>query len=212
MFSAGYVDKVVVVSENFSSNNTYEVRLKVDVVSQRVQRKLEELKIATKSIDTQSLFAEALTKMDQRDNTQALFKKVLNNFYERAFVTEVVGTPKIVIGNGDDVLLYIMVKASYDKNYADELKNTIIGATTPSPDITNLSIHELGNKHFVCFSEASETEWLSSEKLEQRKKKIDEPFEFNEDPYKYVPRITPFLTGVASENGKNRTLRFCSIP
>ena len=57
MFSAGYVDKVVVVSENFSSDNTYKVRIRADVVSQRVQRKLEELNIATKSIDTQSLFA-----------------------------------------------------------------------------------------------------------------------------------------------------------
>lgn len=203
MFSAGYVDKVVVVSENVSSGNTYKVRLKVDVVSQRVQKKLEELNIATTSIDTQSLFAEALTKMDQRDNTQALFKKVLNNFYERAFVTEVVGTPKIAIGNGDDVLLYIMVKASYDKNYAAELKSTIIGATTSSSAKNEYDALSQGlNKPLVCFSEASETEWLSSEKLEQRKKKIDAPFEFNEDPYSWVDRVEPFLTNRVLESSK----------
>lgn len=202
MFSAGYVDKVVVLSENVSSNNTYKVRLKVDVVSQRVQRKLEELNIATTSIDTQSLFAEALTKMDQRDNTQALFKKVLNNFYERAFVTKVIGTPKIVIGNGDDVLLYIMVKASYDKNYAAELKSTIIGATTPSPvkDQKSALSHE-GGKHFVCFSEASETEWLSSDKLEQLKKEIDAPFVQYEYPH-WESRTYPFLTDRVLDSSK----------
>jgi hypothetical protein len=198
MFSAGYVDKVVVVSENFSSDNTYKVRIRADVVSQRVQRKLEELNIATKSIDTQSLFAEALTKMDQRDNTQTLFKKVLNNFYERAFVTEVVGAPRMVIGNGDDVQLYIMVKASYNKTYAAELKSTIIGATTPSSVTNSKDAYEYseGDTRLVCFSDVSETGRPPSEILEQRKKIIDAPFEFDMAPYASYDdrRILPFLT------------------
>lgn len=74
MFSAGYIDKVVVLSENISSNNTYKVRLKVDVVSQRVQRKLEELNIATKSIDTKA-FCRSTHQMDQRDKPKPCLRK-----------------------------------------------------------------------------------------------------------------------------------------
>ena len=89
-FSAGYVDKVVVVSEDLAPDNTYKVRLKVDVVSQKLKKKLEEINVASASFDGGGLFAEALTKMDQRDNSGAIFKKLLSNFYEKAFVTEVV--------------------------------------------------------------------------------------------------------------------------
>lgn len=95
-----------------------------------------------------------------------------------------------------------MVKASYDKNYAAELKSTIIGATTPSPvkDQKSARSHE-GDKHFVCFSEASETEWLSSDKLELRKKEIDAPFEFTERT-DLVSRINPFLTDRVLDSSK----------
>ena len=153
-FSAGFIDSAEVLSEGKREDGLYAIHLKATVVVQKVVRQLETLNISVSQVNSESLFAEASTKIGQRDSAQAIWSKFWDdgNWWARAFDLKVLGKPAIVPFNeGDEVYAMFQVSAQLNEDFANELESTIRGASEEVKEGSMRSIwKEWRNREKVC--------------------------------------------------------------
>jgi len=131
-YSAGYIEKSEILSEGKRPDGLYFVKLKASVAKKKLTRQLEELNIATADVDSESLFAEAITTTNQRDSAQKIWARLFDDFWRKAFEVEVDGKPQLAYGPDDNVQAYFEVVARFNKQFLQELENTM-SATGSSP-------------------------------------------------------------------------------
>ena len=170
-FSAGFIDSAEVLSEGKREDGLYAIHLKATVVVQKVVRQLERLNISVSKVNSESLFAEASTKINQRESAQTIWSKFWDsgNWWTRAFDLKVLGKPGIVPFNqGDEVYAMFQVSAQLNEDFANELESTIRGASEEVKEGFMRSIGEdwQGAKgqgrHVVCVARLSNSDKINA--------------------------------------------------
>lgn len=126
-YSAGYIEKSEVMSEGKRTDGLYFVKLKALVAKKKLTRQLEKLNIATAEVDSESIFAEAVTTSNQRDSAQKIWAKLFEDFWSKAFQVEVLGKPQLVYGPNDDIQAFFKVVVRFNRQFLEETKDAIKG-------------------------------------------------------------------------------------
>lgn len=126
--SAGFVEKTEITSQNKREDGLFETKIKATVTSTKLRRALEDQNIATTDLDSESLFGEALTKLDNTNSTLDLWAGMMKKFPQSAVRTVLIGKPKIDSIKDDDVLMTFTTLVGWEPKFRDEfisvMKNT----------------------------------------------------------------------------------------
>jgi hypothetical protein len=125
-YSAGYVSKLDVLSQERESSGLYRIRVRAEVSREKVKRKLDELHVATNVVDGDSLFAESLSAVERRDNSRRVVTAVLERYPQSAFVAKV-GKPSITAASGEKTRVAIPYGIAWDQAYLEELHAALVG-------------------------------------------------------------------------------------
>lgn len=124
-YSVGYIEKSEVISEGKRPDGLYSIKLRASVVKKKLTRQLEALNIATADVDSESIFAEAVTTSNQRESAQKIWAKLFEDFWSKAFEVEVSGKPQLAYGPDDNVQAYFKVVVRFNEQFLQELENTM---------------------------------------------------------------------------------------
>ena len=159
-YSGGYVKDMKILSHEKNDDNLYSVKIEANVISTKLKRKLESLNIATKKIEGESLFGEAVSKIENQTAGQELLNKILSKYPQAAYTFEI-GKPQILStapGTGR-AKVKIPLVIQWDQTFLSELKDVLSKVATvelKSADIVSFGNgpnmkYRIGNK-IVCFS------------------------------------------------------------
>jgi hypothetical protein len=121
--SSGFVDKVEVISQDRREDGLYSVKVKANVLPTKLKRALEEQNIKTADLDSDSLFGEALTKLDTTNSTLDLWQGMLNKFPKSAVNAELYGKPQVTALQNDQIIMTFAVNVSWNEEYKKEFIN-----------------------------------------------------------------------------------------
>ena len=95
-YSGGYVKDMKILSQGKNDDSLYSVKIEANVISTKLKRKLESLNIATKKIEGESLFGEAVSKIENQTAGQELLNKILSKYPQAAYIFEI-GKPQEIV-------------------------------------------------------------------------------------------------------------------
>ncbi len=143
-YSDGFVEKWEPVGEpKTDRNGVVTIKIKAQVKRNKLVEKLKEAKITVKEIDGQSLFGEAVSKIEGRQNSLESIKKVFESVPESLINAEVIDKKIIKEGDPTTVALEIEVQfdwETYSKNFLPrflEVLDQICEEKGQSPLITD---------------------------------------------------------------------------
>jgi len=159
-YSGGYVKDMKILSQEKNDDSLYSVKIEANVISTKLKRKLESLNIATKKIEGESLFGEAVSRIENQTAGQELLNKILSKYPQAAYMFEI-GKPQILStdpGTGR-AKVKIPLSIQWDQAFLSELKDVLSKVATvelKSADIVSFGNgpnmkYRNGNK-IVCFS------------------------------------------------------------
>ncbi len=156
-YSAGFVKDVKILGKRQDASKLHHVDIEAVVVSTRIKRKLEELNIATRDVEGQSLFAEAFSRVEEQKSAAQLLEGVLSKFPQAAYIIEV-GKPEIVSTNQATKMAKVNfpIQIKWDQAFIGDLKN-ILGQVSKET-IERIKADEVKNRHQadrsanLCFS------------------------------------------------------------
>ncbi|MDO9204652.1 hypothetical protein [Methylotenera sp.] len=126
--SAAFVEKTEVISQNKREDGLFETKIRATVTSTKLRRALEDQNIATTDLDSESLFGEALTKLDNTNSTLDLWAGMMKKFPQSAVRAVLIGKPKIDPIKDDDVRIAFTTLVGWEPKFRDEfisiMKNT----------------------------------------------------------------------------------------
>jgi len=159
-YSGGYVKDTKILSQEKTDDGLFTTKIEALVISTKLKRKLESLNIATKKVEGESLFGEAVSKIDNQQTGQALLDKILSKYPQAAYTFEV-GKPQILSTNPNSGKARVSIPLSiqWDQAFLSELKDVLSKVSTielKSADIVSFGNgpnmkYRVGNK-IVCFS------------------------------------------------------------
>lgn len=125
--SSGFVEKAEPVSES-KSGGLVRMRVRATVRLTKLLDTLNANRIATASVDTDSLVARVVTTADQQEGFEAILAKHLPRFHEKCFSVSVVGQPAVGKASGDSVEVRVKVAFSPNKTAYTALATKLAAA------------------------------------------------------------------------------------
>ena len=123
--SSAFVEKTEIISQLKRNDGLFETKIRATVSTTSLRRALEEQNIATSDLDSESLFGEALTKLDTTNSTLTLWNELLTKLISSGFNAQLVGKPTIEPISGDDVFLSFKVLMDWNSEYKKEISNLL---------------------------------------------------------------------------------------
>ena len=123
--SSAFVEKTEVISQIKRNDGLFETKIRATVSTTSLRRALEEQNIATTDLDSESLFGEALTKLDTTNSTLTLWNELLTKLIISGFNAQLVGKPTIEPISGDDVFLSFTVSMDWNSDFKKEISNLL---------------------------------------------------------------------------------------
>lgn len=159
-FSAGYIERSEVLSINKRLDGLFSVRIRAVVAQNKLTRQLEKMHISIASIDSESLFAEAKTSLNRREDSYKIWEKLFKDFWSKAFKSEVSDKPEIFNGSGSNVQAYFSVDVKFDNDFIREFEN-VLRSSGPSVYVGEIHGMEFlrnkyGNSGYVCLVNKSD--------------------------------------------------------
>jgi len=159
-YSGGYVKDMKILFQEKNDDSLYSVKIEANVISTKLKRKLESLNIVTKKMEGESLFGEAVSKIENQTAGQKLLDKIISKYPQAAYMFEI-GKPQILStdpGTGRAKVI-IPLSIQWDQAFLSELKDVLSKLATvelKSADIVSFGNgpnmkYRNGNK-IVCFS------------------------------------------------------------
>lgn len=130
--SSAFVEKVEPVAES-KSGGLVRTRVRAHVRVTKLLDTLNANRIATSSVDAESLVAQVVTKAGQQEGFEAIFAKHLPNFHEHCFGVALVGQPTAGKVKGDSVEVKVRVRLSANKAAFLALSQKIAAALDATP-------------------------------------------------------------------------------
>jgi len=124
-YSGGYVKESHILS-TVKEDDLITVKLEALVVATKLKGKIRELNIAFKRVSGESLFGEAISKMDVQQSSSDLLKGVASKYPQSAYQFEV-GKPELVSTDPDSKLavIKIPVVAKLEQQFLDQLLGAV---------------------------------------------------------------------------------------
>ncbi|MCM0081827.1 hypothetical protein L4X63_09520 [Geomonas sp. Red32] len=122
-FSGGYVREFKVINID-SVNDAFKLKAEAVVVSTKLKRKIEALNIAMKEVDSDSLFAEALSKSQKSVDGSLMFNKIMAKYPQAAYEISI-GKPEIASTTAEVANIFVPTTVVWDKRFLEELKATL---------------------------------------------------------------------------------------
>jgi hypothetical protein len=130
--SSGFVEKAEPVSES-KSGGLVRMRVRASVRLTKLLDTLNANRIATASVDTDSLVARVVTTADQQQGFEAILAKQLLRFHEQCFAVSAVGQPAVGKASGDSVEVRVKVAFSPNKDAYMALASKLATALDATP-------------------------------------------------------------------------------
>jgi hypothetical protein len=157
--SAGYVKDSRVISEEKNDDGLTVIKIEALVISTKLAQKIESLNIATKKVEGESLFGEAISKIDQKQSGSKLLGAALSRYPQAAYKFDI-GKPVI---NGTDhrqetASVNIPITVRWDKEFTRGFRETIRNVSMKDYGSVGISSFEKGSRYnpendqVVCFS------------------------------------------------------------
>lgn len=161
-YSGGYLKEMKIISQGKNEDGLFTVQIEAVVISTKLKRKLESLNIATKKVEGESLFGEAVSKINEQKDASSLLKETLSKFPQAAYETTF-GKPEIKTINSTkntaEVIIPLIIK--WDAKFIAELKDIISKVSTET--FESERIKSFLYSYVVCFSTKK---YLKSKKAE----------------------------------------------
>jgi hypothetical protein len=188
-YSGGYVKDIKVLSQEKTDDNLFAVKIETNVISTKLKRKLEDLNITAKKVEGDSLFGEAVTRIENQLTGQEMLDKILSKYPQAAYSFEI-GKPLIVSTNpkSGKARIRIPLSIKWDQAFVSELKDVL--SKVAKIELKSAEISSFGNgpnikylrgNKVVCFSgkrtirsgraDACEVIGIQGEKITERKTK-----------------------------------------
>ncbi len=120
-YSAGFIEKMDVLSQNKRPDGLFEVKIRAVVTTQKLRRKLEEQNIRTRELESDSMFGEAVSQLNSVNSASDLWGNLLKKYPSAALEAKVVGKPKIGAEEpGEMVYVHIPFTINWDKDFLSE--------------------------------------------------------------------------------------------
>lgn len=130
--SSGLVEKAEPISES-KSGGLVRMRVRATVRLTKLLDTLNANRIATASVDTDSLVARVVTTADQQQGFEAILEKHLPRFHEQCVAVSVVGQPTVGKASGDSVEVRVKVALSPNKDAYMALASKLAAALDATP-------------------------------------------------------------------------------
>lgn len=109
MYSNAFVKQYERISER-DQGGLIRVRIRATVERRNLIARLKAENVTVTAVDGQSMFAEAITKIEERQGAEALLRKALEGFPGNCLTAEVVGKPKLLNQADDKATIQIKVE------------------------------------------------------------------------------------------------------
>lgn len=131
-YSGGYIEKIDILSQERNPDGLYVTKVRALVINNKVRRKLEKINVSTRDLPSESLFAEAFSKVAEQKKSAQLISKVMEKYPSAAFVAEV-GPPNIVSTDHQKNLAKVefVATVSWDPIFIGELKEVLTHVSIP---------------------------------------------------------------------------------
>lgn len=131
-YSAGFVEKIDVLSQRKRPDGLFEVKIRAQVTTQKLRRKLEENNIKTRELESDSMFGEAVSKLNTVNSAGDLWGNLLKKFPAAALEAKVVGKPQIEPStrNEDNVIIRLNVQVNWNEEYVGEFYSLLSKTAT----------------------------------------------------------------------------------
>lgn len=123
-YSDGYVKEMKVISLKTEGGLVY-VKIEAKVVASELKRKLESLGMATAKVEGESLFGEAISKVEREERAEELLFGKLNKLKKSGLILEF-GKIKILDANRNKTKIAIPVTVKWNQDIVNDLYDTIL--------------------------------------------------------------------------------------
>lgn len=122
-YSAGFVKELKILSQGKSSDGLFSIKVEASVVITKVKARLKELNISEKKLEGTSLFAEAISRSQQKNNARQLLADVLDKYPQAAYIIGI-SKPEIISTNESNgtARINLPYNLKFDPIFIDKLK------------------------------------------------------------------------------------------
>jgi len=152
--SAGYIKQMNVISNTKNENGIYEVQINALVVASKLKSKIIDLHIATKEVAGESLFGEAISKIQMQKGAGDLLTSINAKYPQEAYVVtigklEVVSTDP----NENNAMISIPISVKWNESFISALQDNIAQVAAKRIDRPdgNTIVNILEGQPSVCF-------------------------------------------------------------
>lgn len=123
-YSDGYVKEMKIISSKTEGGLVY-VKIEAKVVASELKRKLESLGMTTAKVEGESLYGEALSKIEREETAEELLFNKLAEFKRSGLVLEL-GKIRILDPNRDKTKIEIPITVKWNHDIVNDLYDTIL--------------------------------------------------------------------------------------
>ena len=123
-YSDGYVKEMKTISLRSEGGLVY-VKIEAKVVASELKRTLESLGMATAKVDGESLFGEAMSKIEREESVEDLLMGKLDKLRKSGLMLEF-GKIKILDPNRDKTKIEVPVTVKWNQDTINDLYNTVL--------------------------------------------------------------------------------------
>jgi hypothetical protein len=123
-YSDGYVKEMKIISWKTEGGLVY-VKIEAKVVASELKRKLESLGMTTAKVEGESLFGEAMSKVEREENAEELLFGKLDKLKRSGLVLEL-GKIKIRDANRNKTKIEIPITVKWNQDIVNDLYDTIL--------------------------------------------------------------------------------------
>ncbi|MDO9309512.1 MAG: hypothetical protein Q7V04_10645, partial [Deltaproteobacteria bacterium] len=140
--SGGYVKESRIISTE-RSDGLISVKLEALVISTRLKQKIQLLNIALKNVDGESLFGEALSRIDENNSKADILNKLFSK-YPRSAYQVIIDKPILKSTDSLNNMATVSIKLNikWDKDYLDEFNSVVNSISTKK---TSFISYDSGN-------------------------------------------------------------------
>lgn len=138
-YSGGYIKEMKITSQSKNENALYEVQIDALVVIAKLKKKLVENHIATNKVEGESLFGEAVSKIQMQQSASDLLVSTVKKYPQHAYVIKI-GRLELMSTDPDknmaDVVLPITI--TWDESFLSEFRDNIARIAVEHFDRTDM--------------------------------------------------------------------------
>lgn len=159
-YSGGYVKDLKIISQEMNPDGLFNVKIEAGIVSTKIIKKLESLNIATKKVEGESLFGEAVSRIDEQKGAGELLGNILSKYPQAAYNIEV-GKPEIKATdqNKNTAKVGIPLVIRWDNAFIEELKDVLLKVSKEEFKMVEITFmdradftNKFNNSKILCFS------------------------------------------------------------